>query len=93
MYTAMCTRPTASLPVEYEYQSMHVALHEPDGGRPGADQLQQRAPTRLWSKSHGGPNKLAEEGGKRCDFERVSISLRGEERRRKRRLDFFAPNV
>ena len=89
MYTAMCTRPTASLPVEYEYQSMQATLHQSDGGRPGADQLQQRALTRMWSESHRGPNKLAEEGGKHCDFKRVSISLRGEERRRKRRLDFF----
>ena len=31
-------------------------------------------------------------GGKRCDFKRVAISLRGEERRRKGRLDFFAPD-
>ena len=89
MYTAMCTRPTASLPVEYEYQIMQVALHQSDGGRPGADQPQQRAPTRVWSEPHRGPNKLAKEGGKRCDFKRVAISLRGEERRRKGRLHFF----
>ena len=69
---------------------MQFALHQSDGGRPSTDQPQQRAPTRVWSEPHRGPNKLAKEGGKRCDFKRVAISLRGEERRRKGRLDFFS---
>ena len=67
---ALCARPTASFPVEYEYQSMQVALHQSEGGRPGADQPQQRALTRVWSKPHRGPNKLAEEGGNHGDFKR-----------------------
>ena len=89
MYTTMCIQLTNSLPIEYEYQIMQVALHQSDAGRPGTDQPQQRALTRVWSEPHLGPNKLAKEGGKRCDFKRVVISLRGEERRQKGYLDFF----
>ena len=65
---ALCTRPTASFSVAYEYQSIQVTLHQSDGGRPGDDQLQQRVLTRVWSEPHRGPNKLAEEGGNRNDF-------------------------
>ena len=84
VYTTMCTQLTNSSPVEFEYQIMQVTLHQSDGGRPGTDQLQRIAPTRVWRKPHRGPNKLTKEGGKRCDFKRVAISLRAEERRQKR---------
>ena len=59
VYTAMCTQLTNSSPVEYEYQTMQVPLHQSDGGRPGADQPQRLALTRVWSEPHQGPNKLA----------------------------------
>ena len=81
MYTAMCTRPTDRLPVEYQYQIMQVALHQSDGGRLGADQPQQRAPTCVWSELHRGSNKFEKKGGKvlrfqeGCDF----FKRRGEE--------------
>ena len=81
VYTVMCTHLTNSSPIEYEYQIMQVALHQSDGGRPGADQPQRLAPTRVWSEPHRGPNKLAKEGGKRCDLRRIAIFFkkRGEE--------------
>ena len=53
--------------------SMHVTLHQSGGGKPGADQRQWLAPTRVWSKPHQGPKKFAKEGGKSCDVKAMAI--------------------
>ena len=52
---------------------MQVTLHQSGGGKPGADQRQRLAPTRVWSKPHQGPNKFAKEGENRGDVKEMAI--------------------
>ena len=79
----MCTQLIDGSPARYKHQRVHGILHQSDGGRSGADQPQQTAPTSVWSEPHQGPNRFKKEGGssrfqKLCDF-----LLKAEERRRK----------
>ena len=79
VYTAMCTQLTDSSPAGYKHQHVHGVLHQSDGGRPSADQPQRIALMRMWSEPHRGPNKLAKEEGKLCDFKGVAIFFKREE--------------
>ena len=62
MCTTMCTQATCVSPARYKHRHVLGVLHQSDGGKPGADQWQRPAPTRVWSKPHRGPNKPAKEG-------------------------------
>ena len=69
MYTTICTQPAVRPPVGYKHQGRQAILHQSDGGKQGVDRLQREAPLRMWSETHGGPDKLAKEGGNHNAFE------------------------
>ena len=88
MCTTMCTQSTCVSPARYKHQHVLGVLHQSDGGKSSADQLQQTESTLVWSEPHQGPNKFVKERGKDLRFERgCDFSLRGRKRRRKGVLD------
>ena len=70
MCTTMCTQSTCISPARYEHQHVLGVLHQSDGGKSSADQLQQTESTLMWSEPHQGPNKFVKERGKDLRFEK-----------------------
>ena len=83
MCTTMCTQSTCVSPARYKHQHVLGVLHQSDGGKSSADQLQQKESTLVWSESHQGPNKFVKKKGVRFFFKREEEETEG-------RLDFLS---